>query len=347
MADKILVTGMNKAQTHKDFWLRQELKVVPSHYSLVRCLEDMGYEVEHRFAEIGEDLSKFKHVIAYVHTPKSYAQRLFEGLYAVGARDDVILAIDDWQADQIFNSVREFKKWFEPDVNPSSIEYIFALQDVRSFYESAIDKITSKTRPLLISAFDHGDLNLLNMDWKGPLHSYNPNPYHFNRTPQNNFGRGVMTFGFGEVVKERKWNFASLVQNKTRKWISSLKLEWEVDYFGSRRGEHKSTRLTEDQMCEVFQSQWGCLMPSYYHAGSGWWRARPLQLADVGSVLVTASDKEAAVYGEAYVGVKPSDVEGMSYESLTALAKRQRDCLYEKHPLDRAHQRAQLEKVLS
>ena len=36
---KILITGMNKNQTTKDFYLRQQLKVVPSHYSLIRCLE--------------------------------------------------------------------------------------------------------------------------------------------------------------------------------------------------------------------------------------------------------------------------------------------------------------------
>jgi hypothetical protein len=221
--------------------------------------------------------------------------------------------------------------------------------DMRTFFEAAIDKITSKTRPLVISAFDHGDLGLLKMDWKGPIHSYNPNPYHLNRCPANNFGRNVVSFGFDSngMIKERKWNFASLVQNKTRKWISSLELGWEVDYFGSRRGEHKSTRLTEDQMCEVFQLQWGCLMPSYYHAGSGWWRARPLQVADVGSILVCGSDKEAAIYGEAYVGIRPSEVEGMTDESLAALAARQRDCLYTKHPLDKAHQRAQIEKVLA
>ena len=55
---KILITGMNKNQTTKDFYLRQQLKVVPSHYSLIRCLEDMGHDVEQRLVKIGENLDR-------------------------------------------------------------------------------------------------------------------------------------------------------------------------------------------------------------------------------------------------------------------------------------------------
>ena len=46
--NKILITGMNKNQCTEDFYLRQQLQVVPSHYSLLRCLRDMNYEVEQR-----------------------------------------------------------------------------------------------------------------------------------------------------------------------------------------------------------------------------------------------------------------------------------------------------------
>ena len=56
---KILVTGMNKNQVTENFYLRQQLKVVPSHYSLLRCLRDMGHEVEQRIVKVGEDLSEY------------------------------------------------------------------------------------------------------------------------------------------------------------------------------------------------------------------------------------------------------------------------------------------------
>ena len=42
---KILVTGMNKNQVTENFYLKQQLRVVPSHYSLLRCLRDMGHTV--------------------------------------------------------------------------------------------------------------------------------------------------------------------------------------------------------------------------------------------------------------------------------------------------------------
>ena len=69
---KILITGMNKNQTTKDFYLRQQLKVVPSHYSLIRCLEDMGYEVEQRLVKIGEDLSDYDKVICFLASPTNH-----------------------------------------------------------------------------------------------------------------------------------------------------------------------------------------------------------------------------------------------------------------------------------
>ena len=49
---KILVTGMNKNQVTESFYLNQQLKVVPSHYSLLRCLRGMGHEVEQRYVKI-------------------------------------------------------------------------------------------------------------------------------------------------------------------------------------------------------------------------------------------------------------------------------------------------------
>ena len=83
---KILITGMNKNQTTKNFYLRQQLKVVPSHYSLIRCLEDMGYEVEQRIVKIGEDLSDYHRVICFLASPRQALQLAFyNGLWAIHA----------------------------------------------------------------------------------------------------------------------------------------------------------------------------------------------------------------------------------------------------------------------
>ena len=68
---KILITGFNKEQCTKDYYLGKELKILNSHYSLIRCLEDMGHEIEQRTVSIGEDLSGYDKVIIYLSSVKS------------------------------------------------------------------------------------------------------------------------------------------------------------------------------------------------------------------------------------------------------------------------------------
>ena len=103
--------------------------------------------------------------------------------------------------------------------------------------------------------------------------------------------------------------------------------------------------MIEADMCRVYNRMWGCLMPGYFHSGSGWWRARPLQVADAGSILV-CDDKEGKIYGDAYVGVRARDIEQMDLTQLTDLAKRQRECLYDNHPLDKWITQNEIKMVL-
>jgi len=358
---RILITGMNTNQTTKDYYLRQELQVVASHYSLIRCLEAMGFEVEHRHVTVGEDLSAWDEVIVFLHSPKGYCQRLFAGFWAVHARPDCILAFDDWQTDQIMSSIKLFRAYFT-DNNASYAFRAYTLDIQKEHYTEeflakhtmdfvhAIDTICSKQNRLLISAFAGGDIDKLRTGWpRDRIFTYNPNPYHLNRRPDNNYGRGVVDMFGSSVVsneaKKREWNFSSLVQNKTRSWLDRQGVTWPVNIYGGRRGENQSERVTEDTMCEIYAQQWGCLMPGYFHRGSGWWRARPLQVADAGSILV-CDDDEGRVYGEAYVGLRARDVESKDLDGLVALARQQRDCLYSKHPLDKATERAELQAIL-
>jgi hypothetical protein len=361
---KILITGMNALQTRKDGFLKQELRVVPSHYSVIRVLEDMGYEVEQRPTALGEDLSSYDEVIIYIHSIQAFCQQLYSGLYAIATRPNCIIAFDDWQIDQIYASFSQYLKEVEdPESEKPFREYLLELylggedldtiKKYRQQYIDACKLVLSKTNRLLVSAFDHGDLGLLNLGWSPDrVFRFNPNPYHLNRAPDNSYGEadGLSLFidnDVGYAAKQRAWNFASLVQKKTQKWLKQQNVkDWPISFYGARRGtEEKQERLTEADMCRVYNSQWGCLMPGYFHAGSGWWRARPLQLADAGSILV-CDDKEGAVYGEAYVGLTAEKVEGMDLETLIKTARSQRDCLYEKHPLDKSVTRREFSAVL-
>jgi hypothetical protein len=86
-------------------------------------------------------------------------------------------------------------------------------------------------------------------------------------------------------------------------------------------------------------------MPGYYHAGSGWWRARPLQVADAGSVLV-CDDAEGILYSDAHVGVTCELVESLDFNGLIKLAKDQRDGIYAKHPLNKNAFKLELQRIL-
>lgn len=356
---KILITGMNSLQCKKDHFLNQQLKVVPSHYSVIRCLEDMGYEVEQRIVELGEDISGYDDVIIYMHSPQSFCQNLYTGLYAASVRPDAILAFDDWQVNQIQGSMRGMLACFKEDNDNAFRDYLLDLQNIkysveelnkyRSSYIEGSEIMLSNSNRLLISAFAGGDVSLLNLGWKEDrVYTFNPNPYHYNRTPENNFLSGKVSI-FGEYVepenKKKEWNFASLVQKKTKKWLDSHEITWKINMYGQKSGPDKNERVTEDKMCRIYTEQWGCLMPGYFHAGSGWWRARPLQVADAESILL-CDDKEAAVYGEAYVGLKAGDVEKMDTDQLSALAKAQRECLYDNHPLDKEVTKKELSMIL-
>jgi hypothetical protein len=360
MSKKILITGMNKAQCTKDFFLNQVLKVVPSHYALIRCLEDLGYEVEQRPTVIGEDLSSYDDVVIYLHSPQSFCQNLYTGLYAASTRPDAILAFDDWQVNQIYAGIEGILGNLKEENDAAFREYLIELQDqkypieelkkYRSAYAQGAENILRRTNRLLISAFGGGDLSLLNLGWQPDrVFAFNPNPYHYNRTPDNNFMSGVASIFGGHVEpteKIRVWNFASLVQKKTKTWISNHKIEWPIQFYGARlNGEDNNQRLTEDQMCGEFAKQWGCLMPGYFHSGSGWWRARPLQVADVGSILI-CDHKEGKVYGEAYTKVHAHDVEQMDLDQLIQTANWQKECLYDNHPLDKSVTRLEILHVL-
>jgi hypothetical protein len=365
MSKKILITGMNKLQCTKDFYLKQQLQVVPSHYSLIRCLEGMGYEVEQRPVKLGEDLSGYDEVVVYIHSIQAFCQFIWSGLYAVKARPDCIIAFDDWQFSQIFSTIETYQEKLKDNDEGCFRQYLFDLwqgqedkETVMSYkddYIEACDIITSRNNRLLVSAFAGGDLSLLNLGWKEEnVYSYNPNPYHLNRNAENGYGTGTVDLGgFFEPEKEKdfKWNFASLVQEKTRKWLKLQQPEdwkWEIAYFGAKRGKYKSERKTEPEMVKVFEQQWGCLMPGYFHAGCGWWRARPLQVADAGSILIGDKPEMMVYYqDEELAGLRVQDVEAMTYLELKAIAKRQRDALYANHPLDKDIQHAEIQRALS
>jgi len=378
---KILITGFNKNQCTRKFYLRQQLKVVPSHYSLVNCLMDMGYEVDQRQVTIGEDLSGYDEIIVFIAGPRQLvATTVYEGLWAISQRPDCILAFDDWQVPDLFKGVAkcdgkpdELFAQFILDVNKKTLEEV---KPYEKQFMQALSVITAKKNRMLISAFrtEHlGDnetygphLLFDKIDYpRNRLFVYNPNPYHRNRMwgdighegdEDPTWKPSPLSYTVGpRPEKERRFNFASLVQSKTQKWLKKQGYTgnpkddeqgtiggWAVDLYGSKAETQK--RLTEDQMVEVITRDWGCLMPGYEHAGSGWWRARPLQCAAASSILL-GDDKELRVYyGNDYpfYGLKAADIVEATDMELREIAQAQTDFLHTIHPLDKSVQEAEL-----
>lgn len=385
MTKRILITGMNKLQCTRNFHLNQQLKVVPSQYSLYNCLTDMGYEVVQRAVEIGESLDDFDEVICYIAGPRQFAATtLFNGLWAIHRRPDCVLAFDDWQVPDLYKGLMNCEK-------PENLTADFilnnnkkTLDDVKPnlhYYLQAVSKVCAKDNRMLMSAFntnhcvgDYGSKLLFGeVDYpKELITTYNPNPYHRNRKPGDYAHTGAEAPDFvntstslfddePEIVrptKKRQFNFASLVQSKTQKWLKGqgfkinkdddelgMIVDWQVNMYGSKAESQK--RLTEDQMCQVFDQDWACLMPGYYHAGSGWWRARPKQCSDASSILIGEKKELDVYYGQDFKfnTLKATDLLELTDQELGDIAEAQKVAFDKLHPLDKKVQRNEVKKV--
>ncbi|PCJ96678.1 MAG: hypothetical protein COA52_01375 [Hyphomicrobiales bacterium] len=361
---KILITGFNTLQTKRDHYLNQQLQVVPSHYSLINCLEAMGWTVDQRPVILGESLHEYDEVIVYIHSPAGFCQQLWGGLYAISQRPDCIISFDDWQFDSIYKSIIKYGETLEKKNYESAYrDYLFNmwsgtedLSEVKLYSKSYIEAVKilqERENRMLVSAYQGGNLSRMELGWReDKLFVYNPHPFHLNRKPENNFGReGNFT---NNIEKKQEFNFASLVQGKTRKWLKKQHATWPVKCYGAARGQYKSPRLKEGDMCEEFMSQWGILMPGYYHTdgnitktGSGWWRARPYQVADAGSILIGEPAEMKVYYKNNNIAqITTENIEGMSEEGRIKFAAMQKEALYEAHPLDKNTQKDEIGAIL-
>ena len=352
----ILITGLNEQQCDPCYWeKRSQLKVIPSHPSLVACLRAMGHEVTQRAVACGEDLGDYDKVIVFLSSPKQAGSiKFYNGAWALYARPDAIIAYDDWQVRDIWRHLVRTN-----DVDRLLDPYLLHItktkeEDLAPYLDELLEGVRSVAhggRRVLLSTFstDHlddtyGPHLLLPAYDKTKLVRYNPNPFHCHRQA-------------APAKKARQFNFASLVQGHTRAWLkrqgfignvdseTGLIRTWPIDLYGSRKNSQK--RLTEDQMVNVYGKDWACLMPGYDHAGSGWWRARPTQVADAGSILIGDEREMKVLYGDSPLAtLKADDLVEASDAELVTIATEQREALYALHPLDKSVQVAEVARVL-
>lgn len=345
---KILITGMNQQQCTFDYYLKSRLQILNSHYSLVRCLRDMGYEVEQRTVTIGENLDDYEHVIVYIHNPAGFAGYVYNALWTINTRPDCILAFDDWQTESVYKgitSLDEPEKLFRQFIRDGHSLIPDNIEDYTNELLNGIEIIRSKQNRLLICAYEGGDLSLIVEDYpKDKVFGYNPNPYNLNRQVT----KSAIDFG-SNTPKERVFNFAGLIQDKTAKWLKHQKIEqtdWELKQYGSKK--NKQERIKEPEMVNLFGQQWGILLPGYNHAGSGWWRLKVLQVADAGSIIIGEPKETIIYYGDEFLAsIKAIDLVDCSDTELQEIARAQKEALYKLHPLDKRKEQEELLKCLN
>lgn len=344
----------------------------------------MGHEVHQKPVEFDDDISDYDDVFVYIAGPRQLVTtKLFNGLMAIAKRPDCILLMDDWQVADLFKGVikcLDDNELFAPFILNVNKKNITELLPYKNDFNKAINIIADKSNRMLISAFNVDHLNnkagygahLLFSNIKYPsdlLFTYNPNPYHRNRKPGDIQHDGIENPHFNgtevipkmgiHILKRKRFNFASLVQSKTQKWLkkqgyinnpedieSGFIGTWRVDLYGSRAESQK--RLTEDEMCKIFQQDWGCLMPGYDHAGSGWWRSRPLQTADANCILIGDKKEISVFYGDKFplLDLKAADLIVATDADLNDIANDQHKALYFYHPLDKKYQQHEIISVL-
>ena len=88
---KILITGFNNEQTTYDGYLNKRIGVILCHYGLIKCLEDLKFEVTQKPTPPRTDLSEYDHVIVFIHNPQGFSQKLF--LYGIFLHNLCLLSL--------------------------------------------------------------------------------------------------------------------------------------------------------------------------------------------------------------------------------------------------------------
>ena len=135
---------------------------------------------------------------------------------------------------------------------------------------------------------------------------------------------------------------------ETEKWFNRVTegVTWEIKQYGSKKKQQK--RLSEQEMVSTFNDHCGILMAGYWHAGSGWWRARPLQVNDAGSIIIGEYEEMMNLYNdEKIASLKACDLEEMSTQELEDTNALQKNAIYNSHPLNKSIQQNELKKALN
>lgn len=323
---KILITGMTATQVNSQ---KRIVKYTSYPEIYGRCLEKAGHKVTFRPVIVGEDLREYDRVIIGLAPVNALnAKHMFGALWALHLlhKDEVRGAIqmDDWAYRMVFSGARSMSKDFNKRLYDKNVltrdhkELVKNTSRFKKAIETVITNIGDKffsnvqiISPLLPNG-DHMRIlagtpltlsslipvNVLSgCDWS-----------HWEEQSKN----------WNPVKRRRVWIHAALPSNKG--FAERIKASsWAVEHYGPTAVDKK--KLPEHQLIQKYWEVNGLIAMPYYHAGSGWCRARFVHAAAMGAVM--ACDKrEGEVIGPSYT-MTMNEIEKLKPVQLRELATSQ------------------------
>lgn len=356
----ILITGPKKLSIVRDFYKNQQLKVVPAITSFINACEALGHHVTQRSVNIGETLKEYDKVIVIVGGIADHIYKWFpQMLWALHVRRDAIVCCDDWQIDRYLNfgmknktveqmQEKLFGKFCKSVYKTTCPEYV---KYENEMMEAMISGVNG--RYVIYPMFPGGDIKLMPFTPGTIKMEWYPEPFSVLRHPQ--FDKGT------KITKSEHHVLAGITQPTKDSWMKKNKCNWPIEVYGSMKKDGLDEevamkngnvivnrgRVTEPEIVNRFALSWSNILPGYKHAGSGWWRARPLQSILAKSILICNDNREAKVYGESFCDLTPSKIESMSGKERVDLIKAQKADFLKNNPMSKELVLDQVKDILS
>lgn len=319
----ILITGMTSRHTGGNV-----TPIVTVIEPLKEILKVMGHKVYQTTATVGEDLSVYDRIFLFMMPAEKLGVTRRYGAIDCYARykEKVILCVDDWQYFQIQNSMltcaRSGRFWNWVDKNPgfarkADVQAILAGgPKVRDRIMAAALELGSLPKSAFcVPKFSWGDKSKIKLTTEKKVFTFDPSRFAIDWV-YNNYD-----LEFPPVKRDRKWVLASLFEHN--KFVHNLKLTWPILRVG-----HKKTQqvYTEQQLCKIYQDNWGILSPNYPTSGDGWWRARWVFSYMFENILY-ASKEEIGKLGAPWLFLQESIRDELNDKQLETYANEQKKIL--------------------
>lgn len=302
---KTLLTGMTTLQSN-GYKYGPKYDYISFTHLLYEMLHELQYDVEWRPFQIGDE-HRFDLILCGLSNMRSrICGDAYSILYAI-EEAKMLCYVDDWQISGIFKF--NVETLFDDFMMSNNKLNVYKENKLQHIIQYGLNKLLFTTSyNILIPKFNFGDINKLILGttlYTSQLKCVDPSP----------FAEELQI----EIpdVKEKRWVCASLRDRRNNYYG----YKWPIDFYFNRK------YITENELVtNVYPKNWGIISPSYYHAGSGWWRMRFLHSIWSKSILC-ASDDEVKDLGNSYM-FNIDEVENYSNIKLKELVKNQAQSFY-------------------